>query len=255
MDDFLADVREAAALLRQARHAVVLTGAGISTPSGIPDFRSPGTGLWERVNPMEVASIHAFRADPAAFYRWMQPMVALMREAEPNPAHTALAQLEDAGVLQAVITQNIDGLHQRAGSHQVLELHGHIRRATCIECFRQQPTDDLIETVERGDVPRCPACGGVLKPNVILFGEALPVDVFITAMQHAQQADLLLVAGSSLTAAPASNIPYVVHEHHGRVIVVNKQETFASTFAAAVFQEDVTRVLPLLAQYCLEDEE
>lgn len=254
-EDVDAKLERVAALLRNARHAVVLTGAGISTPSGIPDFRSPGSGLWEKDDPMEVASLYALRRDPQRFYRWVRPLVSLMRQAQPNPAHIALAQLEAAGRIQAVITQNIDGLHQRAGSRVVLELHGHLRTATCLNCFRQTSAEGLEETVERGEVPRCPYCGGVVKPDVILFGEQLPTDVLIAAMEHARQADLMLVVGSSLMVMPAAKLPAITHASGGSVLIFNQQSTYADAFAAAVFHADVVETLPRLAKRCLEEGE
>lgn len=249
----MADLTFAASLLKKARHAVVLTGAGISTPSGIPDFRSPGSGLWEKDDPMEVASIQALRQHPERFYRWVRPLVELMRHAQPNPAHIALARLEAAGRIQAVITQNIDGLHQRAGSRVVLELHGHPRTATCLSCFRKGPAEDIAEAVERGEVPRCPFCGGVIKPDVILFGEQLPTEVFIAAMEHARRADLMLVVGSSLMVMPAAKLPAITHANGGDLLIFNQQPTYADSFAAAVFHADVVEMLPHLAELCLEE--
>lgn len=253
MRDLEAKLERAAALLKSASHTVVLTGAGISTPSGIPDFRSPGSGLWEKDDPMEVASIYALRRDPQRFYQWVRPLVALMRQAQPNPAHVALARLEAAGRIQAIITQNIDGLHQRAGSRVVLELHGHLRTATCLNCFRQVPAENLEEVVERGEVPICSLCGGVMKPDAILFGEQLPTEVFIAAMEHARRADLMLVVGSSLMVMPAAKLPAVTHASGGSLLIFNQQSTYADAFAAAVFHADVVETLPRLAKKCLEE--
>ena len=247
------DLKGVAALVRRARHAVALTGAGISTPSGIPDFRTPGKGLWEKADPMEVASIQAFRRNPAAFYRWVRPLVDLMHSAQPNPAHLALARLEAEGWLKVVLTQNIDGLHRRAGSRNVLELHGHLRTVTCLDCFQTGPAEEALEMVKRGEVPRCPKCGGVVKPDVILFGEQLPVDVLTEAMEHVYMADLILVVGSSLMVMPAAKLPALVHANGGEVVIFNKQATYADRFAAAVFHEDVAEVLPKLVQACLEE--
>ncbi len=245
-------IEQAASLLRRARHAIALTGAGISTPSGIPDFRTPGSGLWEHSDPMAVASIYTFRRRPEAFYRWAQPMVKLMREAQPNPAHLALTQLERADVLKAVLTQNIDNLHQRAGSKNVLELHGHLQEVTCLNCSRTAPAEQALQAVMQGEVPRCATCGGVVKPNVVLFGEQLPSEVLVAAMGHVRAADLMLVAGSSLQVMPVARMPALVHAAGGQVIVVNRQETYADEFAAAVFREDVAEILPRLARTCLE---
>lgn len=245
------DIARAAALLRGAHYAIALTGAGSSTPSGIPDFRSPGTGLWERVDPMEVASIYAFRRNPDAFYAWMRPMVMTLLMAEPNPGHLALAELEAGGWLKVIITQNIDDLHQRAGSREVLELHGHLREATCIRCYRVLPTKELLDDfLASGEVPRCPACGGVMKPNVVLFGEQLPAMVVNAAMKHVRQADVMLIVGSSLEVVPASWLPLQVCEHGGRLIVVNLTPTCVDDMAEVVIHADLAQVLPLIARAC-----
>lgn len=244
-------IARAAALLREARYAVALTGAGSSTPSGIPDFRTPGIGLWERADPMEVASLYAFRQDPESFYRWLRPLAVALLMAEPNAGHRALAELEAEGWLRAIITQNIDDLHQRAGSREVLELHGHLRELTCIGCYRVVPVGELaVDFVSSGEVPRCEACGGVLKPNVVLFGEQLPIQVVNAAMAHVRRADLMLVAGSSLEVMPASHLPLIVHEHAGRLIVVNLMPTYIDDVADVVIRGDVVDVLPRIARAC-----
>jgi NAD-dependent deacetylase len=202
---------------------------------------------------MEIASIYAFRRNPEEFYGWVTPLVELMFSARPNPAHEALARLETAGRLQAVITQNIDGLHQRAGSREVLEVHGHLRTGTCLDCFCLCDAEEVLDCIFRAEVPRCAQCGGIIKPDTILFGEQLPVAVLTAAMEHARDADLIIVAGSSLLVMPVANLPALVHSRGGEVIVVNQQPTYADTFAAAVFRGDVAEVLPPLAQACLEE--
>ncbi len=245
------EIIRAAALLSKARHAVALTGAGSSTPSGIPDFRSPETGLWEKADPMVVASIYTFRRRPQMFYDWMRPLVKTLLNAEPNASHLALAELEAGGWLKATITQNIDGLHQRAGSREVLELHGHIREATCISCYKVLPTRELLEDfLALGEMPRCPACNGVIKPNVVLFGEQLPIEVLNAAMVHVRQADLMLVAGSSLEVMPASQLPLEVHQRAGRLIEINLMPTYIDDIAEVVIHGDVVDVLPRIAQAC-----
>jgi NAD-dependent deacetylase len=249
--DYADEIARAAALLRKARHAIALTGAGTSTASGIPDFRSPGTGLWERADPMKVASIYAFRRRPETFYAWIRPLMKTLLTAEPNAGHWALAELESGGWLKAIITQNIDGLHQRAGSRVVLELHGHLREAACLDCYRVLPIEEVLDDfLVLGEVPRCPACGGVMKPNVVLYGEQLPVKVVSAAMEHVRQADLMLVAGSSLEVAPASQLPLQVRERAGRLIVVNLMPTYIDDIAEVVIRADVTEVLPRIAQAC-----
>jgi NAD-dependent deacetylase len=250
-DEHTDGIARAAALLRGANHAVALTGAGSSTPSGIPDFRSPGVGLWEQANPMEVASLYAFRRNPGAFYAWMRPLAAALLAAEPNAGHRALAKLEAGGWLKAIITQNIDGLHQRAGAREVLELHGHLREATCIRCYKVVPTGELIhDFLASGEVPRCSECGGVLKPNVVLFGEQLPIAVVNAAMAHVRRADLMLVVGSSLEVMPASHLPLAVLEHSGRLVVVNLIPTYIDDLAEVVIHADLAEVLPRIARAC-----
>jgi len=244
-------IEKAADLFARARYAVVLTGAGISTPSGIPDFRSPGSGLWEKVDPMMVASILAFRLWPQAFYNWLHPLAELMLNAQPNPAHRALADLENMGLLKAVITQNVDNLHQKAGSTTVYELHGHLREATCTRCRTIVPARPLIEKfIADAQVPRCP-CGGVMKPNVVLFGEQLPLDVLIAAQQEAETCDLMLVAGSHLDVAPASSIPLLAKRRGAKIIIVNYQPTYLDPHADVVIHEDVAVVLPKIVELIL----
>ncbi|MGQ9626950.1 MAG: SIR2 family NAD-dependent protein deacylase [Anaerolineae bacterium] len=242
------EIHRAATLLAGAKHAVALTGAGISTPSGIPDFRSPTSGLWSRANPMLMGSIWGFRLRPQAFYDWVRPLVIAFLEAKPNPAHLALARLEEMGILKAVITQNIDNLHQKAGSGRILELHGHLREATCLRCHKVVPAGGLIEKfLADGLIPRC-ECGGVMKPNIVFFGELLPFDVLAEAQEEARRCDLMLVAGSSLEVAPASEIPFIAWRHGAHLIIVNYQPTPLDGRADFVFHEDVAQVLPRLVE-------
>jgi NAD-dependent deacetylase len=239
-----AEIERAAALIRGARHMIALTGAGQSTPSGIPDFRSPSSGLWEKHDPMLVASIWAFRLNPKAFFDWIRPLATQLLNAAPNPAHQALAELEELGLLKVVITQNIDNLQQRAGSRRVLELHGHLREATCVRCYREFAIDPALQTmILAGKVPRC-TCGGVLKPNVILFGEQLPALVLHEAMAQARGCDLILISGSSLTVSPAAELPFLAVEHGAKAVIVNLQPTDFDPLAEVVIHGDVCEVLP-----------
>ena len=234
-------------LLAGARHAVALTGAGSSTPSGIPDFRSPESGLWETVDPMEVASIWTFRSNPRAFYEWIGPLAETMSNAQPNPGHTALAELESTGVLRAVITQNIDGLHQRAGSKRVLELHGNLRRMHCPACGHSEPlTDQLDGLSTSGRMPRCRRCGEVTKPTVILFGEMLPYDVLMQAEAEARGCDVMLITGSSLEIAPASNLPVIAHSAGAQLIIVNYAPTPLDDLADVIIRDDIAVALPAI---------
>jgi len=241
-------IRQGAELIYQSRHMVAFTGAGHSTQSGIPDFRSPDSGLWEKNDPMLVASIWAFRLNPKNFYDWIRPMVDTLSNAEPNPAHDALAELEQLGHLQVVITQNIDGLHQQAGSRRVLELHGHLREATCVRCYKKVPVDPALEQrLRNGQVPHC-ECGGVMKPDVILFGEQLPIRVLNQAMGEARRCDLILVAGSSLEVTPAADIPFLAVDSGAKAIMVNLEPTAFDSRADAVIRGDVAEVLPRLVE-------
>ncbi len=248
-------IQRAAHLIRKAKYAVALTGAGISTPSGIPDFRSPDSGLWQSANPFEVASIFGFKRHPQAFYDWIRPLARIVLEAQPNPAHIALAEMEQRGYIKSIITQNIDMLHRRAGSREVYEVHGHLRKATCIECFTEYAAEPIIlKFLQDSKVPRCPECQGVLKPNVILFGEQLPVRELFASQQAARRSDLMLVAGSSLEVAPAGDLPDMARLHGARLIIINYEPTHADSMADLVFHEDVADVLPRIAAVVMEGE-
>lgn len=238
----------ATALLRSAQCAIALTGAGISTPSGIPDFRSPHSGLWERHDPAEVASIYGFRHNPARFYNWIRPLARTILDAEPNPAHFALARMERSGRLCSVITQNIDLLHSRAGSQTVHEVHGHLRTVTCIHCFREYPSHPyLLAYLETGAMPRCPECGHTLKPNVILFGEQLPARALGAARREAARCDVMLIVGSSLEVYPAADLPVLAHRRGAKLIFVNLMDTALDSLAEIVIHGDAADVLPRLA--------
>jgi len=195
-----------AALLLERQPCVVLTGAGVSTESGIPDFRSP-TGIWANVDPLEVASIQAFRRDPERVWSFYRDRIHLLLRAEPNAAHRALAELERRGLVQAVVTQNIDTLHSRAGSRDVVELHGSIRSAVCPGCLWTEAADMVLEQLQEQPAPLCTHCGEVLKPGVTMFGELLPPGALERATPLARAAGLVLVVGSSLEVWPAAGLP------------------------------------------------
>ncbi len=246
--------QKALSLLRNAKHAVALTGAGSSTPSGIPDFRSAGSGLWTRFFPMEVASLSSFRYHPERFFDWLRPLASHMLKAAPNPAHISLAELEGSGFIHTIITQNIDGLHQRAGSQNVLEVHGTLNTLTCIGCYDQYPSGDFIDAyIERGDIPHCPECARILKPDAVLFEEQLPAKTWLEARQASEACDLMIVAGSSLLVMPVAGLPARAKEHGADVIVVNKSETYMNSQASAVLTGDVAEIIPSLAAELLND--
>ncbi|MBK9713738.1 MAG: Sir2 family NAD-dependent protein deacetylase [Kouleothrix sp.] len=239
-------IERAACILREARRIVALTGAGISRPSGIPDFRSDG-GLWKLDDPMAVASLWGFQANPRRFYTWFRPLLDTIAAALPNPAHLALAQLERAGRLRAIITQNIDGLHQSAGSREVYELHGNMRSATCVRCDRQVPARPLLERVRRGEIPHC-ECGGVFKPDVVLFDEMLPRGLYWLAHRELATCDALIVAGTALEVAPVCEMPATVLQRGGRLIIVNQGETHLDHYADVTLHADAAVALPAIIE-------
>jgi NAD-dependent deacetylase len=215
-----------ARLIEQADSVVALTGAGISVPSGIPDFRSPGTGLWANVNPMEVAHIDAFRRDPVSFWSFYGQRFQTLDGKQPNPAHGALVELERAGLLDAVITQNIDRLHARAGTQNLIEVHGSIAHSSCLVCRLAYELEDVGARLE-GDpagVPRCD-CGQPLKPGVVLFGEYLPVDAMARAEALAAAADLMLCIGSSLEVYPVADLPDTTLAAGGKIAILTQGPT------------------------------
>jgi NAD-dependent deacetylase len=220
-----ATVERLAELVRDSHCTVALTGAGISVPSGIPDFRSPGTGLWENVNPMEVAHIEVFRRDPKRFWSYYRPRFGMLSQKEPNAAHAALAELESRGLLEAVVTQNIDRLHHKAGSRRVIEVHGTIETSSCLDCSESY-TLELVEGLfDDEGVARCHGCNGPVKPDVVLFGELLPEQAMDQAAALAAGAELLLCVGSSLEVYPVAGLPQVTRSSGGRVAILTKGPT------------------------------
>jgi NAD-dependent deacetylase len=212
-----------AALIRERQPCVVLTGAGVSTESGIPDFRSP-TGMWAKVDPLEYASLDAFRRDPAKVWSFYAPRFAMLTEAEPNAAHRSLAELERRGLVRAVVTQNIDLLHERAGSRDVIEVHGSIRSSSCLACGASYPLAVVEEQLASRDAPVC-SCGAILKPDVVFFGELLPEAAIDRAYALAAEAALLLVVGSALEVWPVAELPLVTRRAGGTVAIVNRGPT------------------------------
>jgi len=237
-------VERLANLIRDARSVVALTGAGISVPSGIPDFRSPGSGLWENVDPMEVAHIDAWRADPERFWHFYGNRFATLHDKQPNGAHLALVELEKRGKLDAVITQNIDMLHHKAGTTQLIEVHGTIEHSSCLTCGAQFPLDVVRERMHASpiSVPDCD-CGAPLKPDVVLFGEFLPEGALQRAYELAAGADVLLCVGSSLEVHPIAQLPGVTKGAGGAVALVTAGPTPWDERAAVKLTGDVVSEL------------
>jgi NAD-dependent deacetylase len=214
-----------AGMIRESASTVVLTGAGVSVPSGIPDFRTPGTGLWENVDPMEVAHIDAFHADTARFWRYYRPRFHELGSKKPNEAHLALAELEQRGLLTAVITQNIDRLHRAAGSKRVIEVHGSIETSSCTSCGEGVGIDDVDDLFAKSEVAICKDCGGKVKPDVVLFGELLPEQAMAEATALCEAAELILCVGSSLEVYPVAGLPSVALNRGARLAIVTKGPT------------------------------
>lgn len=242
----------AADLIRQARHIVALTGAGISTPSGIPDFRSEGKGLWAKDEPLEVASQSTFRTHPEKFFEWFRPLAGSIFEAKPNSAHEALTLLEKNHKLRAIITQNIDILHQKAGAERVIEMHGTLATLTCTQCYRKVGYQGyLTGFIEKGTLPYCPNCNAILKPDVILFGEQLPQRAWQEAQTEARQCDLMLVIGSSLEVLPVAGLPMQAVDRGAHLIIINNSPTYINVRADINIYEDVEKIIPAIAHQVL----
>lgn len=239
-------IEAAARALAAAKHAIALTGAGISVPSGIPDFRSED-GLWTKFDISEYGTITAFQADPLKVWELFKAIGELVDGARPNPAHIALARLEELGVVHSLITQNIDVLHQQGGSTRVIEFHGSGATLTCLACGKRFSSDEARSLADEDGVPCCP-CGAVLKPDVVLFGESIPDGSLRQAFREAERADLVLSVGTSATVAPASFIPSVVASHGGVIVEMDLGRTGLSAMADHRIQGNVAVTLPRLVE-------
>jgi NAD-dependent deacetylase len=240
-------VNQVVKLIKKSKYAIVLTGAGVSTGSGIPDFRTPGRGIWEKVDPFKVTSITAFDENPQRFYYFYRPRIEMLSRVSPNPAHKAISQLEEMGYIHCLITQNIDNLHQRAGSKKVIEVHGTLRKAICRRCGKIISSELLIQKMDKSKekVPYC-ECGGVFKPKIVLFGEMLPnLD---NAIYESKRADLILTVGSSLQVSPANMLPQYCLNRGGKLVIVNFMSTHLDYLAKAVINEDVCDFLPAVVE-------
>jgi NAD-dependent deacetylase len=218
------DPSRLAQLILERQPCVVLTGAGVSTESGIPDFRSPG-GIWSEFDPLDYGSIDSFRRDPVRIWDFYGRRFAFLATAVPNDAHRALAELEQRGLVEAVVTQNIDLLHERAGSREVVEVHGSISRAVCLACGASESLEGVLAQLESAPAPRCPTCDEVLKPDVVFFGELLPLGALERATDLARRARLLLVVGSSLEVHPVAGLPFETLAAGGSLAIVNRGPT------------------------------
>jgi NAD-dependent deacetylase len=236
-------------LLTESSRAIAFTGAGISTESGIADFRSPG-GVWSRYQPVLFRDFLANRDARRQYWKMKKEGYAEFRKAKPNVGHRALARLESAGMLVAVITQNIDGLHQEAGSSRVLELHGTNRHCLCLDCNARFSPDDIQLRLESGvEIPLCDHCGGLLKAATISFGQSLPADVLTEAFDLSMSTDLVLALGSSLVVEPAASIPLQARNNGARLVIVNNAETPLDGLADVVVHQSIGETLSRVVKH------
>ncbi|MDX6609745.1 MAG: NAD-dependent deacetylase [Solirubrobacterales bacterium] len=240
------DVERLVEMIRQSRSTVALTGAGVSVPSGIPDFRTPEIGLWSKVDPMEVAHIDVFERDPARFWAYYRPRFQSLGDKRPNAAHEALAELERRGLIEGVITQNIDRLHGAAGSRNVVEVHGSIETSSCRSCTVSYGLDQMDSLFDPDGVAVCAACSGPVKPDVVLFGEMLPEGAMRNAQELAEGAELLICVGSSLAVYPVASLPAVTLERGGKLAIVTKGPTPYDGDAAVKLEGEVDAELSAL---------
>jgi NAD-dependent deacetylase len=243
MDDFTGRVAQAADLVKGATRLVAFTGAGISTDSGISDFRSPG-GVWDRYRIVTFQEFLSSREARVEYWSMKRDLFREMKHAVPNRAHRALADLERAGRLRCLITQNIDGLHQDGGSREVIELHGTNRKAHCLKCGKTWPIEEIQALLEAGNLdPACDACGSLVKPATISFGQSMPEGELMRASRFAAGSDVLLMIGSSLQVEPAASIPREAHRAGAKLIFINRTETPWDHLATVVFREGAGEVL------------
>src|SRR4051794_13532913 len=235
-----------AELIEDADRVVALTGAGVSVPSGIPDFRTPGKGLWAKVDPMAVATIDAFHGDTKRFWDFYRPRFHDLADKEPNPAHTVLAELERRGLLEAGVTQKIDRPHRKAGAEDVIEVHGSIATASCTSCGARYPLEEVEALFDADGIATCASCCGKVKPDVVLFGELLPVEPMARAEQLCSSADLLLCIGSSLEVHPVAGLPKLTLAHGGRIAIVTKSSTPYDSDATVRLDGDVADDLQVM---------
>ncbi|VUT24451.1 MAG: NAD-dependent protein deacylase 2 [Candidatus Methanolliviera sp. GoM_oil] len=242
------NIRRVAELISESGLTISLSGAGMSTESGIPDFRSPGTGIWEKIDPVKFGSINSFLAgfDLKEIMKLAEGMdISKIFTAEPNEGHKALAELEEMGKLECIVTQNIDMLHHRAGNRNVIEIHGSIRTSSCMYCGKKMEFEEfLAKAMEQQRIPPICECGGIIKPDVVFFGEMLPQDALSRSMEYARKCDLFLSVGSSLVVYPVANLPPLAKKSGAKLVIINMQRTPYDGIADVVIHEKAGEVLP-----------
>ncbi len=242
-------IESAARLLLNSKYAIILTGAGISTESGIPDFRGKD-GIWEKYRPEIYGSIQSFLKDPSKFWKMAEELAPMLFNAEPNLGHYAITELENMNIIKAIITQNVDELHQKAGSILVYEVHGNINRFTCLGCRASYTKEQMLRKLKKEKVrpPVCDYCAAPLKPSVVLFGENLPNFEKYMSIDLAKKADIMLIAGSSLEVAPICNLPLYTLGEGGKLIIVNDEPTDLDERAEVVINNKIGTILPLIVE-------
>lgn len=242
-------IEKIAELIQNSNNIVILTGAGMSTESGIADFRSPNTGLWEKVDPYEFGSINSYVANTSKNLKFMLEMGMTIFQAKPNKGHKSITKLQKMGKLKGVVTQNIDGLHQKAHTKNIVELHGTANEARCIRCHKVFPITTMINQVLQGNYsPSCEECNGLLKPNAIFFGEPLLSETLINADKMIEECDLMIVLGSSLIVYPAAHYPDKALSIGAKLVIINIQETHIDDYAEVVIHEKIGEVFPQIVE-------
>jgi NAD-dependent deacetylase len=237
-------LEQAITLISSSNQISVLTGAGISTSSGIPDFRTSGTGLWEKADPMDAISLKNFYKNPDILYTWLHPFAKQLIQAEPNMAHTVLAKMEKNKIISSVITQNIDDLHHQAGNQNIIELHGNIKKWQCLNGHTIPEDNAIFESFcKTADKPLCPICNRILKPAIVFFEESLPLSDWEKAYDEARTCDLMIVIGSSLIVSPANELPYTAIQNGAKLMIINLSNTPLDPYANIVIHEDAVKVM------------
>ena len=243
-DGYFSALEHVTSLITTSTYITILTGAGISTPSGIPDFRTSKTGLWKKADPMDAISLSNFLKNPDIFYQWYHPFAKQLNQSKPNKAHMVLAKMQEKKVIQSIITQNIDDLHHAAGKYPPIELHGNLKNWQCLQGHPiPQKNNYFTHFCETGEKPVCPICNKVLKPAIVFFEEALPIPAWDAAYAEAQKCDLMIVVGSSLVVGPANELPYIAMQNGARMIIFTLSDTPLDPYANIVIHEDVVTVL------------
>lgn len=247
--DISEKIKYIAETIKSSKYLVALTGAGVSTLSGIPDFRTDKSGIWDRYDQSKIFNIDYFKKNPREFYKFAKECIFTIKNCKPGIAHQLLAHLEDIGYLKSIATQNIDGLHQSAGSKKVFELHGSPINAHCLTCQKIFTQDDVENKLNHSDVPYCDDCNGIIKPDIVFYGEMLPIQAINNSFSEAEKCDMMLVLGTSLVVFPAAYLPEIAIKKKAKVIILTKQPTPIDELAELVINDELTLICSELMKY------